>query len=128
MTSSRSQFQFSQADIAKRMCVDRTTIRAWTESGMPYKAPAMKGCEGVYDIGICSNWVIYAGMRKREYWPKVEPLFALALGYASGVRDQPIARKEGAKFFSELVASHFAKMPAEAAYHWALGFLDCKEA
>ena len=47
----------SQAELAKIVGKDRTTIRAWTLAGMPYEKPDKKGSNASFDSGHCLNWL-----------------------------------------------------------------------
>ncbi len=46
----------SQKELATIMGKDRTTIRAWTVAGMPYKKPVQKGMKASFDSAHCVHW------------------------------------------------------------------------
>lgn len=73
----------TQTELAEIIGVDRTTIRNWTNKGMPYTPPEGKGQPGSYCGPLCINW--WAGHRKAEHSSrKFSDVEKIALGYAIG--------------------------------------------
>jgi len=63
-STERNLNSLTQVQAAALVDVDRTTIRAWTEEGMPYDPPEKRGRSGSYRSVIVTHWFLLAAFRK----------------------------------------------------------------
>lgn len=121
-------FHASQQEVAQFMDVDRTTIRAWTKGGMPYKAGG-RGATGEYDAGIVFYWWASLIHRNKYTLPKMSPCRQLAVARAfvdrnDDQKEERLSRSEFPECFRKMVAGHFQKNEIEQAIAYAEGIFD----
>lgn len=110
----------SQAEIAAILAVDRTTVRAYTKQGMPYRKPEVRGGRASFCGPVAINWKL--GHRVAESRGlQLSPVEKIAVGWLLGV-GEPNA--EELKLFVELLG--YLKIPprkAEGILEFARGVL-----
>lgn len=111
----------SQADLAQFMGVDRTTIRAWTVLGMPYKKPAAKGAKAGFCSSICIHWKIghrITESRRGDF----SPLQKVAIGWYSGFRDSHLTGEDESAFLEMMGAAGLNRESAFRQLEFARGY------
>jgi len=81
-TKTESEPLLTQTEAARIADVDRTTIRAWTQAGMPYKAPSGRGEAGGYAPEIVLHWMHWNEAKRSLPDLEVTAPQAIALGHA----------------------------------------------
>jgi len=76
----------NQADLAELIGVDRTTIRAYANAGMPC-TPKTKGRENQYIIPLCINWVAGYQTARENSLPMMNTLELILLGYTTAFQN-----------------------------------------
>jgi hypothetical protein len=107
----------NQADLAELLGVDRTTIRAYTQAGMPHM-PGGKGRENRYVVPICINWAAGYQAARANGLPMMQPLELILFGYSTAFRNASLQEYRGA---AAGIAEKAGATPAE--FDEAVGFL-----
>jgi len=66
--------------------VDRTTIRHYTQAGMPH-IPGEKGRENSYIVPVCIHWVAGYQAARKNGLPMMRPLELILFGYSGAFRE-----------------------------------------
>jgi hypothetical protein len=76
----------TQSDLAGLLGIDRTTVRSWTQRGMPYKKPPAKGMPASYCASVCLHWRIGHKYSEQPTMASLElsPLQKVAIGWLAG--------------------------------------------
>ena len=75
-----------QADLAELIGVDRTTIRHYTQAGMPHMAGG-RGKKNCYIIPVCINWVAGYQAARENGLPMMSPLELILFGYTTAFQN-----------------------------------------
>lgn len=76
----------NQADLAELVGVDRTTIRHYTQAGMPHMAGG-RGKENRYIIPVCVHWIAGFQSARANSLPMMQPLELILFGYSGAFRN-----------------------------------------
>jgi hypothetical protein len=76
----------NQAELAQMASVDRTTIRKYTQAGMPYR-PGGQGKENRYIIPLCINWIAGYQSARENGLPMMSPLELILFGYTTAFQN-----------------------------------------
>jgi hypothetical protein len=115
----------NQTEAARLAGVDRTTIRAWTQAGMPYVPPKGRGNEGMYRTSVVLYWGAWLA-KKEKIGVEAKPLQALALARAFEIdtgTTSDIGEREYFELFPQMVRGFFAKAEIQDAMNFAAGFV-----
>jgi phage terminase Nu1 subunit (DNA packaging protein) len=76
----------SQTELAQLVGIDRTTVRSWTQRGMPYRKPTGKGQPASYSSAICIHWRAGHKFSEQPTMASLElsPLQKTAIGWLAG--------------------------------------------
>jgi len=74
----------TQSELARLLERDRTTIRAWTQQGLPYKTT---GRTQRYSAPVVINWRVGRTYAKRQGITGLSPLETILLGHALGMAE-----------------------------------------
>ena len=108
----------NQSDLAEMIGVDRTTVRHYTQAGMPYEA-GTQGQENRYTVPLCLNWVSGYRAARENGLPMMSPLELLLFGYSTAYRNDASSRAYHAAAAG--LAEKAGATPAE--FEQAVGFL-----
>ncbi len=76
----------NQAELAQMVGVDRTTIRAYAQAGMPC-ALKNKRRENNYIVPLCINWIAGYQAARANDLPMMNPLELILFGYSTAFRN-----------------------------------------
>lgn len=85
---SESAQAFSQTDVANHFGVDRTTVRAWQQKGLPYTDNG-KGKPATFSPSLTAKWRLGMEVGKEYQINTDNPLTALCFGYALDFDEYP---------------------------------------
>lgn len=75
-----------QTTLANILGVDRTTVRAYTQIGMPF-IPGGRGESHQFQVPLCLHWYVgYSSARKHKL-PEMTPLQYMLYGLTGALRD-----------------------------------------
>lgn len=109
-----------QADLARAFEVSGTTVREWTQAGLPCRR---EGRETLYDVGIVLHW--YGGRECRLRNTALQgrrftPAEQIALGWMLGVKGRPDAESKS-RFAAMMQSAGFTDADTWDAYGLARG-------
>jgi hypothetical protein len=79
----------NQADLAKMIGVDRTTVRNYTKAGLPF-VPGGRGKQNRYVIPVAINWVSGYQAARENGLPMMSPLELILFGYTTAFRNSSL--------------------------------------
>lgn len=118
--------RLSQSEIATLMEVDRTTIRSWTQLGMPHRPPDVKGGRGAYSFSACLYWRVgHELIQRRPLRNKeITPLQKVALGWVMGNETTTFRDDDIAAFSSMMAGLGIERASALRDLDFARGVVD----
>jgi hypothetical protein len=113
----------SQTQIAQLVEVDRTTVRAWTKQGMPFKKPASKGATGSYCFSVCVHWLAGHLFNQRSALKdlKFSPLEKVAVGWLAGSGLTSLKKEDEEAYLSMMAAADTGREQALRHLEFARG-------
>ena|ERR1700722_2784500 len=128
LDKSHPLFHASQQQVAELMGVDRTTVRAWTKSGMPFINHG-PGKSSEYDTSIVLYWYASVIQRNSRPLPDMSPCRRLAVARAladrnDDPREERLNRSEFPECFRDMAAGFFKPREIEEAISYAAAIFD----
>jgi hypothetical protein len=119
----------TQAEAAALCQVDRTTIRAWQQAGMPYTQPDGPGKAGSYDARVLLHWALWIDL-KGKLGPdaKMDPARAIAYVHAAMGDDSWEGEDVYASQVHGILRGYFSREQIDRAIGYALALTSKRAA
>lgn len=119
----------TQTEAAALCQVDRTTIRAWQQAGMPYTKPDGPGRTGSYDARILLHWAIWTDLKgKLGTDSKIDPARAIAYVHAAINHDSWEGEQVYANQVHGILKAYFSREQIDRAIGYALALTSHQRA